>query len=353
MSSHQLDNPKSILVRMPNWLGDFVMATPILRELKQKWPDSKITAMCQGGLGELLKHDPFVSEVFTFKKPKGWFNDRNKLEQLQKLQRNSYDLGILTTNSYSSAWWLWKGKVKQKVGYKGNLRSLLLDRAIVPSNDYKEKHLVFFYKKLLDSIGITSDGIGPHLVVSEEESREINQLLSSYSVCEDSILVGINPSAAYGPAKCWLPSRFRETVVRLLQNPRVSVIFVGDKSGMPLINELCEGFDERVINLAGMTSIRELLALIKRFDVFLTNDSGPMHVADALGTPLIALFGSTSDVRTGPFSGGHVIHKRVDCSPCYHRKCPVDFRCMRQISVDEVYKNLHSLLQGCLEVARV
>jgi heptosyltransferase-2 len=107
---------------------------------------------------------------------------------------------------------------------------------------------------------------------------------------------------------------------------------------------------DRVIDLAGQTTLRELIALIQTCHLFLTNDSGPMHIASALGIPLIALFGSTSDIATGPYNGGRVIHKHVPCSPCYRRECPIDFRCMTRIEVPEVYQEIQHLLQqmeGC------
>ena len=157
-------------------------------------------------------------------------------------------------------------------------------------------------------------------------------------------MIGINPGAAYGSAKCWLPERFRELTEKLLQNPNTRILYFGDKAGASLVNEICADLPDRVINLAAQTTIRELMAYIQACHLFLTNDSGPMHMASALGTPLVALFGSTSDRYTGPYRGGKVIHKHVPCSPCYRRTCPIDFRCMTQIGVDEVYQTLQAYL---------
>jgi heptosyltransferase-2 len=125
------------------------------------------------------------------------------------------------------------------------------------------------------------------------------------------------------------------------------VFYFGDMQGAPVVNEICENMPPRVLNLAGKTSLRELMALIDRCSVFLTNDSGPMHIASALGVPLLALFGSTSPVKTGPYNGGEVVNKRVMCSPCYRRTCPIDFRCMTSISAEEVYQKLGVMLDVC------
>ncbi len=342
--------PKNIIIRMPNWLGDLVMATPVLTDLRHQWPQAKITAMCQGALGLVLQEDPHVDEIFNFKKPSGWIHRHEHNEIIESLRKGHYDLGILLTNSLSSAWRYWRGDVKNKIGYATHLRSWLLDFAI-PYPDNKEyQHQVITYKMLLQPLGIPLSHTPPKLYVTTEEQHAIKEWLTKYGIKAGDIIVGINPGAAYGSAKCWLPERFKELSQLLLQDPKVKILYFGDKSGASLVNELCLGMPERVINLAGKTTLRELMAFIHACTVFLTNDSGPMHITSAMGTPLVALFGSTSDVATGPYAGGIVIHKHAACSPCYRRECPIDFRCMTRIEVDEVYSQLRKLFEkavGC------
>lgn len=333
--------PKNIIVRMPNWLGDLVMATPILHDIRKKWPNAHITAMCQSNVGLLLKHDPNINEIYSYKKPNGWIHRKQHLDIIEKLQLGKYDLGILLTNSFSSAWWFWRGKVANRVGFATNLRSLLLNKAVPFPAQKETQHLVLTYKALLEPMGIPISSTPPCLHVSQEEKAAAHALLATQGISIGKhFIVGINPGAAYGSAKCWLPERFREVTKKLLEDPRIAIIYFGDPNGAPLVNEICNGINGRIINLAGKTSIRELLALIESCNVMLTNDSGPMHIASALNVPLLALFGSTSDVKTGPYSGGTVIHKRVECSPCYKRVCPIDFRCMKRIESDEVYQAL-------------
>lgn len=330
--------PKNILIRMPNWLGDLVMATPIIHDVRQKWPNASITAMCQGNTGALLSCDPNLTEVWQFKKPSGWIHRSHHLEIIDTLKRGEYDLGILLTNSFSSAWRLWRGKVANRIGFAGNMRNILLNKAVPFPENKESQHLVLTYKDLLKPMGIPLSKTPPKLYVSHEEKQAARQILelNGYNPREN-ILIGINPGAAYGTAKCWLPDRFQAVTERLLQDPKIFVAYFGDPAGAPLVNDICKNFKSRVINFAGKTTIRELMALIDSCDVFLTNDSGPMHIAAALEVPLVALFGSTSDVKTGPYGGGTVIHKHVECSPCYKRVCPIDFRCMKRIEVDEVY----------------
>jgi heptosyltransferase II len=338
--------PQNIIVRMPNWLGDLVMATPILSDLRYRWPQAKITALCQGILGIVIQEDPHIDHVISFKRPSGWFRRQNQKDILTDLTNGQYDLGLLLTNSLSSAWWFWRGNVQNRVGYATHGRGLLLNHSIHFPDRRDQQHLVITYKMLLEPFGIPVSQTSPRLYLTLQEQQAARDKLAHYGVQSSDLLIGINPGAAYGSAKCWLPERFKQLSQKLLDYSNLKIVYFGDKAGAPLVNEICAGLSDRIINLAGQTSLRELMALIQACHLFLTNDSGPMHVASALGIPLIALFGSTSDTTTGPYNGGRVIHKHVPCSPCYRRECPIDFRCMTRIEVQEVYQEILGFLKS-------
>lgn len=343
------ETPKNIIVRVPNWLGDAVMATPVLQDLRTHFKQAKITVMAQSSVAPLLKNDPHLDEIYSFKRPSGWIHRQHHIEIIEVLQRGEYDLGVLLTNSFSSAWWFWRGSVKNRIGFSGNLRNLLLNQVVSPPPKIETQHQIITYKMLLEPLGISVSDTQPKLYISEEERNHASDLISELGADpRTQTLIGINPGAAYGSAKCWLPERYQAVTNRLLENPHVFILYFGDAAGTPLVTEICKGLPcNRVANLAGKTSIRSLMALINACSVFLTNDSGPMHIAAALRVPLLALFGSTSDVKTGPSYGvGNVLHKHVECSPCYKRKCPIDFRCMTRITVDEVYNQIQNLLKN-------
>jgi heptosyltransferase-2 len=337
--------PKKIIVRMPNWVGDLVMATPVLAELRAQWPHAHITAMCQSNVAPVIQQDPNINEVFSYRRPSRWIHRRQSWDILESIRHGEYDLGVLLTNSFSSAWWFWRGNVKYRIGYAEHCRSLLLNAAIPFPANKESQHLVITYKQLLEPLGIPLSERAPKLYISKEEEMAASELLQKYGIIpgQDTI-IGINPGAAYGSAKCWLPERFIALTHKLLEDPKNRFGYFGDAAGMPLVHDICKKVPSSVVNLAGKTTLRELLALIKITSVFLTNDSGPMHIAAALNTPLLALFGSTSDIKTGPYNTGTVIHKHVDCSPCYKRTCPIDFRCMTSIEVNEVYQKLKQLI---------
>lgn len=344
MDEWPLIPPKNIILRMPNWIGDLVMCTAAIADIRHHFPQAKITALCQGNIGQLLINDPNIDEITSFQRPSGWIHRFEHFDIIQEIRRGEYDLGILFTNSFSSAWWFWRGKVLNRLGFACNFRSCLLTKAISFPKKISAQHQVETYKELLKPLGISLSNTAPKLYITDQEKAEAKEVLSLKGIPESALIVGINPGAAYGSAKCWLPDRFVEVSQKLLEHKELYIIYFGDTAGGQLVDQICEELPkERIINLAGKTSLRELLALINSCSIFLTNDSGPMHIAAALEIPLVALFGSTDDKRTGPYGIGKVIHKHVECSPCFKRVCPIDFKCMKKISVEEVYQELQKL----------
>lgn len=331
---------------MPNWIGDLVMATPVLADLRKAYPNANITAMCRSPVCDLLREDPNINELFCFSKTSGFSRRDERRNIIEKLRKGKYDLGVLLTHSFSSAWWFWLGKVQNRIGYECNGRGILLTHKVPLPENIHGQHLVVTYKMLLQPLGIPISNTAPKLFLAPKEVEEASQLLKQHGLSKKSMIVGINPGATYGSAKCWLPERFREVTGKLLQDPHLFVVYFGDQATASLVKEICQGLPPRVINLAGLTSLRELASLISLCDVLLTNDSGPMHIADALGTSIIALFGSTSEVVTGPYIKGKVLHKHVECSPCYQRTCPIDFKCMKRIEAAEVFQEIMTILEA-------
>src|SRR5688572_2155286 len=157
--------PTNILIKMPNWLGDLVMATPVLADIRRHFPKAQITAMCQSNVAQLLEHDPNINEIESYKKPSGWIHRAQHFDIIQAIRNGHYDLGILLTNSFSSAWWFWRGNVTNRLGYACNLRSFLLNKAPPFPADIETQHLVITYKMLLAPLGISLSDTEPQLYV--------------------------------------------------------------------------------------------------------------------------------------------------------------------------------------------
>lgn len=340
-----MNTPKNIIIKMPNWIGDAVMGTPIIKDLRAKFPEARITALGLTPIATLLQRDPHLNDIIAYDKPSGWVHRVSHRDVIEPLRKGEYDTGILLTNSFSSAWWFFRGHVQRRIGFKTNFRSWLLSDALPFPANLETEHLVTTYKRLLAPLGIPVSETKPYLCLDAADRAYARSFFEVNQIPKGTTVIGINPGAAYGTAKCWPKERFKEVTAKLAQNPELCLLYFGDRNSAPMIEEICSGMPKNVINVAGKTSLRELMALIASCSILLTNDSGPMHIASALNVPLLALFGSTSDVRTGPYNGGVVIHKHVECSPCYKRVCPIDFRCMTRISSDEVYKELLKLIE--------
>lgn len=331
--------PQNILVRMPNWIGDLVMATPVLHDLRKAFPQAQITAMCIDPIAPLIEKDPNIDALFTFKKGDGKFLRRENRNIVMTLQKGNYDWGILLTNSFSSAWLFWQAKIPFRLGFSTFWRRCLLNVNVRFPAKRDHQHLVATYKHLLKPLGISISSTPPKIYLDEKEIQNAHAFLRDKGYEKGKFLIGINSDAAYGETKRWLTSRFHEVAKTLLENNKdLYVVFFGDSSSLERIKEMVADLPIRAINLAGMTSLRELAGLIQCVDVFLTNDSGPMHIAAALDIPVVALFGSTSEMITGPFVGGVIVKKPLPCSPCFQRKCKKNVLCMQAIKADEVIK---------------
>jgi heptosyltransferase-2 len=225
-------------------------------------------------------------------------------------------------------------------------RSPLLTHTVELPKSTNEEHLVVTYKKLLTGIGLLVDETKPQLFVSSHEQQEAKTRLEEFGIFDDRhVIIGINPGAAYGSAKCWPKELFQELTQRLSQFTNCRIVYFGDATGKPLVDDIVRGLSTKVVNLSGKTNLRQLMALIRQCHLFITNDSGPMHVAAAFDVPLLALFGSTNSVKTGPYGASSgVMRKNVACSPCYLRSCQIDFRCMYSITPDEVFHEAQRIL---------
>ncbi len=369
-----VEKPKRIVVRGVNWLGDAVMTTPALQRLREAFPDAHISLLTPEKLAELWQNHPSVNTVLTF---------RAKLSALsvaRRLRKEKADTAVIFPNSQRSAIEAWLARIPQRVGYKRRGRNVLLTHAIKPHNEVRMRkrteheirklirakenpardtinpaaHHALQYLHLVSALGANPGPVAPRLFVTPEE---IDAALKHFQLEQNPRvpLFGMFPGAEYGPAKRWPRERFTEAATRIQKQTGCRwLIFGGANDVEPAAHILGEIEYEATrlpvsgkipsepvaLNLAGQTSLRELCALLKACSVMLTNDSGPMHVAAALGTPVVVPFGSTSAALTGPGLPGNGAHEllisNAPCSPCFLRECPVDFRCMNGIGVDEV-----------------
>jgi heptosyltransferase II len=373
--------PRRILVRGVNWLGDAVMTTPALQRLRERYPDAAISLLTHEKIADLWRGQPCLDAVLTFAPGESpWSIGR-------KLRAGSFDAALVLPNSPRSALEVWAAGIPRRVGYGARWRRWFLTEAVPPrpaavpmrkrsareirrlvqrasqggalrvisaaASPGAGPHQVYHYLHLAAALGASAEPIVPTLQVKQEEveTASARWLGATSGIGCPRILLGLNPSAAYGDAKRWPADNFA-AVARQVAEKEGRVGWVAFGGGED--HGLCERVrghagDVPMVNLAGQTSLRELMALLKSCRVLVTNDSGPMHVAAALGTPVVVPFGSTSPALTGPGLPGDprhaVLRSNAPCSPCFRRSCPIDFRCMHGIEVDQVARAVLAALQ--------
>ncbi len=363
--------PRRILVRGVNWLGDAVMTTPALLRLRERFLGAHIALLTPAKLAELWPQHPALDEVISFVPGEGsWRIGR-------RLQAARFELGLVLPNSPRSALQLWLAEIPQRVGYARPWRNWLLTHAVPPRpGEVRMRkrsvaevrglaggapparhgaapnpvgHHLHQYLHLTTALGARAEPLAPQLKVTREE---VAQARAKFGIDDEICWLGINAGAEYGPAKRWPSARFAAVARTLADKLHCGLAIFGGSGDAALAMELQSAIGDRaapIRNLAGRTTLRELMAALNSCRVLLTNDTGPMHVAAALGTPVVAIFGSTSPALTGPGLPGDPRHRLlqadVACAPCFLRECPIDFRCMNGVAVAQVVETVRELMR--------
>ncbi len=326
-----------IIVRAPNWIGDAVLSTPALTALREKYPGAHISLLARRSVSDCFLHNPAVDEIIILPEKNNLFYWLKAF----KLRKDKYDRAILFPNSFSSALFFRISGAEETLGYRRDARGFLLTCALEPTRKLLREHQVNYYLHLIEDFHDSKrESVNHELVwvVTQQEKEEAKRLLEENKIKSVDRLIGINPGATFGPAKRWFPRNFADVGDELIKKQSVKILLFGTSKEEKITDEICRYMKEKCVNLAGKTSLRQLGALLSMCKLLITNDSGTMHIATAVKTPVVAIFGSTDPARTGPRGEEHtVFYKRVDCSPCFSRKCPRgDYRCFKEIQVEEV-----------------
>jgi lipopolysaccharide heptosyltransferase II len=321
----------NILIRATNWVGDAVMSLPALRAIRERFPQAKIAILAKHSVADLYINKSFADEIVLY-------DLKSSSAMGRKLRSRKFDCAILLQNAFEAAWIAWLARIPERIGYKRDGRMILLTRAIdVPKPGEIPRHERFYYLELLRRAGLI-DALPDCDAIRLEHVRKVN----------NGRVIGVSPGAAYGTAKRWLPERFAEAAGALAEARGASIALFGTKSERALCEDIARMLNGRAVaNYAGQTTLAQFIDLAADCELFLTNDSGSMHIASALGVPTVAIFGATNDTATGPTgSQARVVRQPVDCSPCLLRECPIDHRCMTGVSAERVVKEALDLLRG-------
>jgi len=329
---------RRILVRGTNWIGDAVLTTPALMAIRKGFPHARIALLAKPAIAELLHGHPAVDEIVLYRDPGPHAGLGGKLTLARLLRRGRYDLAILLQNAFEAAAITALAGIPNRYGYATDGRAFLLTHRVPLTPKIRRNHQVHYYLELLRPLGIQVEPEPPTLRTTPGEDAEAIEHLRAFEVDAKKVLIGLNPGSVYGTAKRWLPERFAEVADRVAAEHGGVVLIFGGQGEEELGAALAGRMAAPTVVLSGRTTVRRLMALIKQCRLFITNDTGPMHIATAFGVPTVAIFGPTDPLTTSPFGSGHeLVRHPVDCSPCLLRECPIDHRCMQGISVEMVH----------------
>ncbi len=320
--------PFRLLLRSSNWLGDAVMSIPAARAMKNGRPDCRLTVVCQSKLAPLWKRVPEVDHVISI-------GDRSVFSAARTIRAaGPFDAAVLFPNSLRSAIEIWLAAIPLRAGYRGHSRSWLLNQ-IVRKRRYtgRVEHQAITYLRIAHELG--ADTTASRL--ARRKSREASN---------DALRLALCPGAEYGPAKRWLAERFAAVAASISATKSAKWMLFGTAADAAAGDIVATALGENAVNRIGQTSLEDLMTELQSCRLLLTNDTGTMHLAAFLGIPVVAIFGSTEPLKTAPLGEGHIIVRHhVECSPCFLRECPIDFRCMNTVTVEEVTRAVLSILK--------
>jgi heptosyltransferase II len=340
-------NPRKVLIRSANWVGDAVMSLPAIAAVRRALPRAEISILAKPWVAEMFEKNPVVDRVLIYQSPGIHQGLGGKWRLARQLKGEGFELAILLQNAFEAALISFLAGIPRRAGYNTDARGFLLTHPVAMTGRIKRRHQVDYYLEMVGSLGFQPDHSVPSLQVSAAREEEAKRRLESFGIGESQALVGISPGATYGSAKEWFPERYAELADRIAGNFGARMIIFGSGGDKEIAAQVRRHARVPLVDLTGMTTLAQAMALMARCRLFLTNDSGLMHAAAALGVPVVAIFGSTDPERTRPRGElCRVVRKPVPCAPCLKTECPTDRRCMGLISVDEVYEVAKTILNS-------
>ena len=342
--------PERLLIVAPNWLGDAVMALPAIADARRHFATASLVVAARAHVADMFRLAPGVDEVIRLcwrgrvRHRRGWRED------VEAIRRAACDTAILLPNSFASAWLVRRAGVRRVWGYASDMRRLLLTRAVpLPRGSM---HQSKYYQHLMQQLGVENTRPEPVLDVPQPTIEAASRLLRQCGCEPERPMAVLAPGAAYGTAKQWTPGYFCELIVMLARERGVQSVLVGSAADAPVTAGIASAARSRSpiapVDLAGATDLQTLAAVMQLARVCVSNDSGAMHLAAAVGTPVAALFGPTREYETAPLVRGgsraEVLVNPVACRPCMLRECPIDHRCMTGLRPDRVVSAVTDLM---------
>lgn len=334
-----------IFVEGARWLGDALLSIPALGRMRRLFPQAKITIFTGPELAKIYRLLPEVDEIIEESGGSSGLKRCRKIAR--RLRDERFDLAVLFRNSFWSALTARLAGIPERIGYRANFRSPLLTKSLKRKPSFNSEHQYLSFINIVSSLGPASGGGLSHQIKLGRENEDwAAKWLMARGVSGGDLVIGTHPGAWYGPAKRWTPEGFASLIRKMDYDLGARVILFGGSGEAVLTSRVkaLAGID--LIEAAGQLDVVQLASIMSMCDLVVCNDSGPMHLASAVNTPVVAIFGSTDPALSGPLGTGVIIRAKADCSPCFRRTCPTGLKCMNLISPDMVLAGVRQLISA-------
>jgi len=346
----------SVVILAPNWLGDCVMALPAIADLRRAFPSAALAVAARRSVADVFTLAPFVDRTIPLEWNGRWWQRGTMRTDAERLRALGPSLAILLPNSFAAAWLVWQAGVPERWGYGTDMRGRLLTRAL--PRPAGSRHQGAYYQYLTRELGIDCGPLEPAVTVREEVVAAARGLLVAHGWNASTPLVVLAPGAAYGSAKRWTSAHVARLTSKLALERQATCVLTGSVRDASTVRQILGAVEPeampRVIDGTG-TTIEVLAGMLALAAACVANDSGAMHLAAAVGTPVVGLFGPTSEYVARPLTRegrrAVVLTEPVWCRPCGLRRCPIDHRCMKRITPERVYDALQALIDPTVRSA--
>jgi heptosyltransferase-2 len=346
----KIEKIERVVVRGTNWVGDAMMSIPALRELRRILPAAHITLCTRSWAKGIFADADFLDDILLYDRKKSKL--QTVLSQAKKWRKEKFDLAVLFQNAFEAALLAKIGGARSRIGYATDNRSFLLTQSLTVPTWKNERHEVFYYLGIIAELETLLYGAtevwerepDASLTVSEKRKTAARELLKFHGADLSKKIVVLCPGSTNSRAKRWGAQNYAELADLLNKNLNANVILIGSPDELTVSNEVVNLAQTKLISLTGKTDLAEVVAILSAANLLITNDTGPAHIAPALATPTVVIFGPTIPFTTRPFSPlAEIIRKPPECAPCMLRDCPIDHRCMTAITPAEVYRKAESV----------
>ena len=342
--------PQRIVVRCPNWVGDLVMSTPALRSLRRHFTGAHISVMVKPSLRPVIEQLPFFNEIIEYEpkgKDRGW---KRYFSVLQKLRQKSFDLGVIMPHSFSSALLFFLANMPARAGYDRNVRGWMLTHKVKPFRDNGKivpVNMVRLYLQLVKSLGCMDANERVELKTSAAAEKWVDDFFTRQGIRSTDLIIIIIPGATFGSSKCWQDSSFASTADSLIHTYNAKILILPGPGEMEIAQSIIQKMERHPIVMGDQVlPLDQLMALIRRCSLLITNDTGPRHFGVAFNKPGIVIMGPTDPRYTDyQLEKTIVLREAVDCAPCHLKECPTDHRCMTRITPDRVLSAAREMIE--------